>query len=289
MSNEYGAVDLSGVAPQPDAVPTVGQVAPGGKAVNPGGTVTAPLIVDVDEASFEQAMAVSESVPVVLFAYAASSLASKQTLKAVEDMTRLSEGAFQLARLDVEANPALATALQLQSIPAGYALVGRRPVPLFEGTPTPEQLTQVLGELLQAAQEMGLNSRIAVGAGDLETPLPPEHEAAREMEQSGNWEEAISAWKKVLANNPGDTEAKDALKRAEFQLRLEDEGDQVDQLFAQGSEAESFAILLEKIAGSQDSAEKEELRVRLVQLLQIGSDREAVNSARQKLATILLV
>ncbi|WRS30165.1 tetratricopeptide repeat protein [Actinomycetaceae bacterium MB13-C1-2] len=305
-----GAVDLSSMGHQgsPEAAsgPTGSPVASGFAAassatappVDPTApAIAAPLITEVTERSFEDVMALSQTVPVVLVLYTPGSLTSKQAITVMEDVARRSKGAFQLGKIDVEANPTLASAFQVQAVPAGVAVVARRPVPLFEGLPTPGQVEQILAELFQVAPQLGVVGRIEVRDEDLEKPMPPEHAAAREAEESGNWEEAIAAWKKVLANDPTDHEAKTALVRAQFEARQDEDetsaDDSVehaaDELFAKGAESEAFDLLLEMISKSTDAEERDQFRSRLVELFQIATDKDAVKTARGRLATILMV
>ena len=175
-------------------------------------------------------------------------------------------------------------------------------MPLFEGAPTEADLEGVLAELFQVAPQLGVVGRINVGAADLETPIPDSHLPAREAEALGDWEKAIAAWRKVLASNPADREAKTALTRARFQLRQEesteagtnategtDNAAQADRLFAAGQEAAAFDLLLAALAEAADAEQREQLRSRLVELFQIAGDPEAVKSARTRLATMLMV
>lgn len=293
IAGSQGAVDLGAmVSPTPpssEAIPSSSGFAPGSPSVQ------APLVVDVTEATFEDCMALSQTVPVVLVLFTASSLASKQAIKVVEDMARSRAGAFQVGRVDVEANPTLASALQAQSIPAGYALVARRPVPLFEGTPTEMQLGQTIDELLQVAPQLGVIGHIEVDSEELETPMPAEHEAPRAAEERGDWEGAVEAWRKVLASNPADSEAKVAMARAQFESRQEiaepSSGPQAaaDELFARGEEAQAFAVLLQAFEEQDNAEQKDAIRTRLVELFQIGSDPAAVKAARTRLATMLMI
>ena len=332
MSERHqGAIDLSAMAGSPpqagSSVPPsqVGQTeyygypdsapAAGGPATSPAAAaqltppaqavpaIRAPLITDVDERSFDHTMAVSRAVPVVLVLYSPKSLASKNALKVVEDVARKRGGQFQVGKVDVEASPTLASAFQAQAVPAGYALLAGRPLPLFEGVPTEAQMNQLADDLLQIAAQAGVSSRLELSSEDLEQPTPPEHLPAREAEEEGDWDAAIAAWKKVLANNPGDKEAKLALARCQFQARQEaDEaagvvngddaaalGAQADALFSRGDEAGAFALLLQGMAEAHNAEEREILRLRLVELFKIASDSTAVKSARRKLATMLMV
>ena len=313
IAGQQGAVDLSGMlgaqgvppeaaqqstlSPQPSAVPPAGM--PQGMAAGP--TVRAPLIRDVDERNFEEVMALSQTVPVVLVLYAPKSLASTNAVAVLEEVAREDAGAFQLGRVDVDANPTLASAFQTEAVPAGFAVVGRRPVPLFEGVPTKIQMQQVLGELFEVSAQVGVTGRLEVSEEDLERPIPEAHIPARTAEEEGDWDSAIAAWKKVLANNPGDQEAKTALVRCQFQARQEREAEvesdspavviaqQADLLFARGQEERAFDLLLNAMEESSDPEEKEQLRVRLVELFQIAADSAAVKSARSRLATMLMV
>ena len=299
VADSYGAVDLSPVdaaAQQPqEGLPAD---YPGGMPLPGEATaqVSAPLIVNVTEANFDQAMALSQTVPIVLIIFSGKSLVSQQTVEVMEDAARRFAGAFQLAKIDSDTNATLVQALQLQTVPTALALVARRPVPLFEGPATAEQVNALLSEFLQVVPQMGVTGRILVDDAALEKPLPAAHEAPRAAEMDDDWSLAVSLWKKVLANNPGDKEAKLALARAEFEARQvagESEDLQVlaqaDALFARGQEAEAFELLLGVISSSTDAEEKETARSRLVELFGLGADTESVKKARSRLANMLLV
>lgn len=288
-----GAVDLT-----PIATPSVSEPEPASAPIDPAApAIAAPLITEVTERNFEDAMALSQTVPVVLVLYSNSTLSSKQSVAVMEDVARASQGAFQLGKVDVDTSPALAQAFQVESIPAAIALVARRPVPLFEGVPTTANVQQILSELFQVAPQLGVVGHLKIDDAELEKPMPPEHATAREAEDAGDWKSAIKAWKKVLANNPSDHEAKTALVRAKFELRQEaqtPEAEQsaqshADELFAKGQEGDAFDLLLSKTADAKDSTEREALRKRIVDLFQIASDKDAVKKARGRLATLLMI
>lgn len=296
VADTYGAMDLSAMAadqspeqPQTAAVPPFGEV-----PAESGATVSAPLIVSVSDANFEEEMALSQTVPVVLIFFSGKSLVSQQAVTTLEDAARQYAGAFQLGKVDVDTHGELAQALQIQTLPTAMALVARRPVPLFEGPATAEQFDSLMAELLQVAPQLGVTGKIAVDAEALEKPLPAAHQAPREAEMADDWELAVSLWKKVLAGNPADKEAKLALARAEFEARqVEATGSgelaDADALFAKGQEEEAYDLLLGIVAQQQDADQKEAARARLVELLNLGSNPEAVKEARKRLANMLLV
>lgn len=299
-----GAVDLSQMAqvgPETDGgVPDPLGLPPSATAV-----VDAPLIVQVTEANIDAEMALSATVPIILTLVSSKSLASKQVLEVLSALVREEPGTFQLATVDVETSPQLAAAFQATAVPATFALLAGRPIPLFEGVPSPTQAQSLLAEILQVAPQMGVTGRIRVAEEDLETPMPAEHIPAREAEEAGDWAGAVKAWKKVLASNPADKEARLALARAKFEKRYEKEmaaggadADSnlsqsptaaADQLFASGDEAAAFDVLLEALTSADDKDAKEEFRKALVGLFPIAADTAAVKVARGKLATHLMV
>lgn len=312
--NEWGAVDLSGMAP-PEAGQQEGLVSPtAGAGHAPAAAfpqapaapsaageasvlIDAPLVTDVTDTTFDQQMALSTSVPVVLVLYSPTSLASKQALQTLESVVRKDAGRFQLGRVNVDQSPQIAAAFQAQAIPSGYAVLAHRPVPLFEGAPTETQINQVLDELLEVAPQMGVVGRLNVADTELETPMPAAHRPARTAEMEGEWDKAIAAWKKVLASNPSDLEAKQALARAKFEQRLEQENEagetdltsSADAMFAAGDEQGAFTLLLDALQAASTGEEKEEIRQQLVGLFQIATDHPAVKAARRQLATYLMV
>lgn len=276
--SQFGAVDLSPAAQAPG--PT-------------GGGINVPLIAAVNEANFEEQMGLSQTVPVILLFISSASLASTQATREVENVVRSQAGAVALRTIDVSQEPSIAQALQIQNVPSAMALVARRPVPLFEGAPTKEQLVSLIDQLLQAAPQLGVTGRVAVSEEQLEKPVPDTHLAPRAAEDADNWEEAVQLWKKVLANDPGDKEAKVALSRAEFEARQQAEGQsesvlsRADSLFASGAEEQAFDLLLGEIADEADEADKEKARERLVQLLGLAVDKDAVKRARSRLTALL--
>lgn len=286
VANSYGAVDLSG---------GVDQSSHQGESNESSASIAAPLIVDVTEANFEEQMALSMTVPVVFILYSGKSLASQQAVTALEDAARKFSGAFEVGRIDADLQPSLVAAFQVQALPTAIALVGKRPVPLFEGAPSAEQIDGLIKELLAAASQLGVTGRIEVNEEQLEKPMPETHIAPREAEAADDWPLAITLWKKVLANNPGDKEAKLALSRAEFEARqidtlvVDNVLSKADLEFREGRERAAYDLLLDTIANAPSSEEKEAARKRLVELFALGTDVDAIKSSRTRLATMLMI
>lgn len=289
--DSHGAVDLAAMG---HGAPAPHQQGPDGATVTAG--LDVPLITEVTEADFESVMANSRTVPVVVILWSSHSLESKGALSVMEDVARESAGSFQLAEIDADASPAIAQAFQVQSLPAVVALVGGRPVPLFQGSPVKEQVTPVIQQLLQAASQMGVTGRVQVSAEETETPTPSEHLPALAAEEAGDLAGAIAAWEKVVDHNPRDEVAKSELARVRVAQRLAGESDstdpaaRADALFEAGDHSGAFDVLLGIIADPADEDRREAARVRLLDLFRVaGGADEDVKAARRRLSTLLLV
>lgn len=286
----HGAVDLAAVGHEASA-PT----APGAPAPGVGVGLDVPLITEVTEATFESVMANSRTVPVVVVLWSSHSLASKGLISTLEGVARESAGSFQLAEIDADTSPAIAQAFQVQSLPAVVALVGGRPVPLFQGSPVKEQILPVIQQLLQAAGQMGVTGRVQVSAEETEAPTPPEHLPALAAEESGDLAGAVAAWEKVVERNPRDEVAKSELARVRISQRMSDETDssdpgaRADALFRSGDRSGAFDLLLRVIADPSDDEQREAARVRLVDLFRVAGSGDDVKAARRRLSTLLMV
>lgn len=276
----YGAVDLSQTA------------SAAGTESAPQTAGAQPLVIDVTEATFEQVMATSMTVPVVVDLWATWCAPCKQLGPVLEELVRSYEGRLQLAKIDIDENPQIAQAFQVQSVPTVIALVGGRPIPLFQGAQPKAQVRQIFDQLLAAAQEMGVAGRLEVGE-DAAAPATPEEQAIEAAIEAGEYDTAIGLLKKAATNNPAKkAEYVTQLAQVELQARLAsatDDSDPLsvaDQFVAHGNEAAAYRVLLDVIASATDD-ERESARARLVELLRVGADAEAVKTARAALSRLL--
>lgn len=285
-ADSHGAVDLSARSSAPTA--------PEASASAAGEGLHIPLITTTDEENFQDVMSTSQAVPVIMVMWSPRSLESKPTLAMLEEITRENAGAFQLVEVDVDHAPAIAQAFQIQGVPTVVALVGGRPVPLFQGAAAKEQVLPIVTQVLEAAAQMGITARIAVAAEDTVAPTPPEHEAPLAAEDAGNLDEAIAGWEKVIELNPRDEAAKSHLSRVRFAARAYGEQDtddpaaRADALFAAGDAAGAFDVLLDLLAATKDDEERDALRLRLLDLFRVGGSSPEVSKARTRLAMLLM-
>lgn len=258
--------------------------------------LTGPIIRDVSEADLNEIAMISQQVPVVIDLWAQWCQPCKQLGPILEELTREFDGRIVLAKVDVDANPQLAQAFQAQSIPTVVALVGGRPLPLFQGAQPRQQVATVFNELLQVAAQAGITGRMVDTAAPAEPQTDPLHEAALAAEDAGDIELAISEWETVLKKQPKDLVAKEALARLNLAKRVtSDEEDssplgRADQAFINDRVEEAFTILLDTIAEQKasDPEAADAARTRLVEMFTVLGNADArVKAARARLSTLV--
>ena len=285
-ADSHGAIDLSARASTPTPAESTAPAAGEGLHI--------PLITTTDEENFQDVMSTSQAVPVIMVMWSPRSLESKPTLAMLEEIAREQAGRFQLVEVDIDQAPAIAQAFQIQGVPTVVALVGGRPVPLFQGAAAKEQVLPIVMQVLEAAAQMGVTARIAVAAEDTVAPTPPEHEAPLAAEAAGNLDEAIAGWEKVIELNPRDEDAKSHLSRVRFAARAygeqnaDDPAARADAMFATGDAAGAFDVLLDLLAATKDDEERDALRLRLLDLFRVAGSTPEVSKARTRLAMLLM-
>lgn len=316
-----GAVDLSHLAARaaqsPSGAPAGGAPAGMPEAGGaPGQTVDIPsLVLDVSEQTFDQVVQLSAVVPVVVDLWAEWCQPCKTLGPALETVTREFAGRVVLAKVDVDANPGLAQAFQAQSIPTVVALVGGRPLPLFQGAVPEQQVRDVFSQLVQLAEQQGVVGRVNApdmgeadpDAAPAEPPVNPAHVEALDAIERGDYAAAAEAYEQVLAKAPADHEARAALVQVRLLHRLEGlTADEIRSAAAAGpSDVEAqlrvadldvsgghvedaFLRLLELFAATADEDGRTAIRERLLELFEVvGGSDPRVSAARARLANLL--
>lgn len=304
-SNLRGAVDLSSLVRPPSG----GQPAGGAAPAAPGASVNVPsLVVDGTDANFTGILELSNTVPVIVEFYAGEPGESLPRLVAQFG------GRLMLATVDAQANPQLQQAFNVTAVPTVAAVVGGRPVPLFQGQVPDDQAQQVFDQVLAVAAQNGVTGtatpdeagEAAEEAEPVEEPLPPLHQEAYDAIGEGDYPSAIAAYEKAIAQDPRDELAMAGLAQVSLLNRLQglsaadirtaagDRPQHVDTQLAvadldvSGGHLEDAFDRLLSLFPSLDADGKTAVRTRMLDYFQIaGAEDPRVVAARRRLTALL--
>lgn len=294
-----GAVDLSALK-QP--APTPGVANGSASPAEPK-----PFVVDVTDATFSQVLAASSEVLVVVDLWATWCEPCKQLSPVLEKLAGAGNGAWILAKVDVDANPRIAQAFGVQSIPTVVALAGGQPVDAFSGALPEPQVREWITSLLDALRDRLPGIKAAEDAAGPVEPEPedPRFVAAEDHQAAGDFAAAAQAYRDILAAEPGNAEATAGLAWAEFLGRVESlppdaaaradadprnvaaAADAADLDVASGNAAAGFARLIDVVRRTADP-ERGTARQHLLDLFALfAADDPDVVAARRALAAAL--
>jgi putative thioredoxin len=212
-----GAVDLAAVKARSEAAARAADNA----TPAPGGSV-----VEVTEATF-QAEVIDRSfqVPVLIDLWADWCQPCKQLSPILERLAAEAGGTWILAKIDVDANPRISQALQVQSIPTVFAAIGGQLVPGFQGALPEPQVREFVGALVKAASQAGLSGAVPDAtdeATSAEVPVDPRFSEAEAALEAGQFDLAAKRYQAILDAEPANTEAALALRQVRLLERLQD-------------------------------------------------------------------
>lgn len=292
-----GAVDLAAVKARSEAAARAAQ-APG-----PG---AGEYVIDVTEATFQSAVIDrSFQVPVLVDLWADWCQPCKMLSPILEKLANEAAGGWVLAKVDTEANPRIAQALQVQSIPTVYAVIAGQLVPGFQGALPEPQVREFVGAVLKAAQQADLSGPASGADAPVQPPSDPRFDAAEQALADGDYETAAQRFQAILDAEPANADAALAVR----QVRLLQRVDKLDASAVERADAAPDDVQAQlsaadyaMAAGDADAAlrrllaavkrtsgeDRDAARDRLVEYFDIlGPDDPRVPPARRELANAL--
>lgn len=298
--SQPGAVDLSGLAGQP--------------ADGATGSSAGRWAFDVADQNFQtDVLQASMRYIVVLHLWSPRSPQSEAFNDVLARVVDGYDGRLVLARVDVDANPAIAQALGAQAVPLTVAILSGQPVPLFQGTLGEDEVRQYFDQLVTAAVQNGVTGRAeptgdagAATDDEADDAPDPRFAAADEALAKDDLDAAIAEYERLQAQHPGDDEIAERLAGVRLIARTRgadlnearaaaaERPDDIDAQFliadldvSGGHVEDAFGRLIE-LVGRLTGDDRERVRARLVELFTVvGTADPRVAQARRALASRL--
>ena len=270
--------------------------------------------MNVTEQTF-QADVIERSIqaPVVVEFWSPRSQASTALSPVLAKLSSEYAGKFLLARVDVDANPQLAQAVGIPSVPLVIAVLRGQVVPLFQGALGEPEARQYLDQLLTVAVANGITGRAEpVGPASAsesdeaaEPAADPRYEKAEDAVGAGDLDGAIAAYEELLKETPNDAEAKSGLARVQLVKRTREVPAEIRTRAAENPtdiEAQMLVADVDLVGGHVDDAfarlistiqatagdDRDTVRLHLLELFDVvGADDDRVIKARRRLMAAL--
>ena len=231
-------------------------------------------IIDINESNLHQTLEQSMHLPVLFYFWSERSQHCLQLTPVLERLAQEHAGQFILAKLDCDAEPAVAAQFGLRSIPTVYLFQNGQPVDGFQG-PQPEEAIRALLEKVLPREEE-LKAQQALALMDEGKPLDalPLLKDAWQLSNQASEIGFLLAEVLIALSRSDEAEAVLAVVPLQDQdTRYQGLKAQID-LLKQAADTPEIQQLQQQIAADPDNAE---LATQLaLQLHQVGRNEEAL-------------
>ena len=243
----------------------------------------------------------SKEKVIILLCWSPRSGQSKEILEILGKLEQADKDAWLLGTVDVDAQPQVAQALQIKSVPVAIAIIAEQLMPLFESVPPTDQVRLVINKLLELASQKGVGS---APEGPTEIPMEAEEVAAFEAMEKGDYKAAQRSYEAWLKRKPNEQVAVIGLAQVNLMLRIEGldpvltlknakDDDLISQLMcadieiASGNYEAAFDRLLRAVKAFSDD-ERNKVKAHLISLFNLVDPTDPrLIKARSQLASAL--
>ena len=185
------------------------------------------FIIDVNDADFEyEVIAYSQNIPVVVDFWATWCKPCKVMDPILERLVVEAQGAFRLARVDVDKNPNLAMRFSVRNIPTVKAFSGGVVVSEFVGAQPETRLREFVGKITPPS------------------PLSLALEKAESLLKEHLWSEGEKTYRSILEQEPGNPAALLGLSKILLGLGKESEAVQILHNFPASRQYNDAEVLM---------------------------------------------